>query len=214
MDEMRERLSEILKAGLSKDPAEHAEQVARIGAVLTEAFERVGLRCTVVGGSAIEVHAPGIYKSGDIDVVIETARGISSDPNVQETFNGLGFRKRGMLWVIGELAVHVVSSHLEEPGELLSLGEVKVRVVTKEAILADRVIAFKWAKHTSYAQQAIDMLAAFGDVLDRDWLYQRLETGFAYDAFVELERFGDTDEPVSEEVLRGLLKRLHGRTGN
>lgn len=29
----------------------------------------------MVGGSAIEVHAPGIYRSGDLDLVIERASG-------------------------------------------------------------------------------------------------------------------------------------------
>jgi len=71
LEDRREQLRTVLKPGLSKEPLGHAEQVARIAGILHEAFRDAGLRSTVVGGSAIELHAPGIYVSGDIDLVVE-----------------------------------------------------------------------------------------------------------------------------------------------
>jgi hypothetical protein len=59
---------------MARDPLLHAEQVAAIAGVLHEAFERAGLSATMVGGSAIEIHAPGIYASGDLNGRARTPR--------------------------------------------------------------------------------------------------------------------------------------------
>jgi hypothetical protein len=66
-------LDEVVARGLADDPIEHARQVAAIAAAFYQAFESAGLRCTLVGGSAIEVHAPGALKTGDVDLVVEAA---------------------------------------------------------------------------------------------------------------------------------------------
>jgi hypothetical protein len=58
---LRTRLQTTLAKGLAEEPLAHAEQVAEIAAVLHEAFEPAGFSATLVGGSAIEIHAPGIY---------------------------------------------------------------------------------------------------------------------------------------------------------
>ena len=70
-DSRSDQLQEILGAGLARDPLKHAEQVARVAGVLHQAFGESGLRSTVVGGPAIELHAPGLYVSGDIDLIVE-----------------------------------------------------------------------------------------------------------------------------------------------
>jgi len=68
--ELASRLTRLLVEGLADDAVEQAMQVAAIAGILNEAFGARGFSVTLVGGSAIEVHAPGIYMSGDIDVVI------------------------------------------------------------------------------------------------------------------------------------------------
>jgi hypothetical protein len=55
-----------------------------------------------------------------------------------------------------------------------------------ETVLEDRLKGFKHWEETSYGQQAIDMLAAFGDELDMQWLEAHLKKEAAWDAFVEL----------------------------
>lgn len=211
MARLRRRLKEVLAPGLAEDPAEHAEQVARIAGVLYEAFEAVGLRCTLVGGSAIEVHAPGVLRSGDIDLVIETIEGVRSDPRVQHVFSSLGFQRRGRLWVLDDLVVDTPSSHLSDPDELVRVGVLVFRVVKKEVLLRDRVVGFKHWKEASYGQQAVYMLGVFGDDLDVEWLRPQLESEAAWDAFVELRKLAASDEPVTAEVLQALLERLHGK---
>lgn len=211
MERPRQRLEEILAPGLAEDPLEHAEQVSQVAGALSEAFEAVGLRCTVVGGSAVEIHAPGIYTTLDIDLVIETARGIHGDPRIRDVFSKLGFKRKGMLWKLGDLAVHTPGSYVWGPDEEVQLEQGSFRVVKKEVVVRDRVVGFKWWKATSDGQQAIDMLAAFGDDLDMSWLRPELESERAWDAFTELRKLAVADVPVAEETLQDLLDRLHGK---
>lgn len=142
MDEtLKQELEGILQHGLARDALEHAEQVAKIAAVLHRAFSASGLRSTIVGGSAIELHAPGIYVSGDIDLVVEKldkqSRGISV------VFDALGFQKEGRHWRIRDLFVEVPSQVLLDPSEFMRVGSAVFEVVTKEVVLADRIVGYR-----------------------------------------------------------------------
>jgi hypothetical protein len=202
----RQQLAEILERGLSDDPLSHAEQVARIAGILHAAFAAAGLRSTLVGGSAIEVHAPGIYRSGDLDLVIE--RAAADAGRAEDVFTDLGFERFGRHWRRQRLFVEVPGSQVIDPSELMRVADAVFRVVTKEVVLADRVVGFKQWLFTAYGQQAIDMLAAFGDQLDMAWLRPRLEYEDSYDAFEALQRLAASASPVSHSQLTELTHRL------
>jgi hypothetical protein len=76
LERLGKRLEEVLASGLSEEPVTHARQVAEVAGILHSALTARGLTPTLVGGSAIEIHAPGIYMSGDLDLVIEGARDV------------------------------------------------------------------------------------------------------------------------------------------
>jgi hypothetical protein len=59
LDRLRDRLARILASGLAGEPVTHARQVAEVAGILHSALTGRGLVPTVVGGSAIEIHAPG-----------------------------------------------------------------------------------------------------------------------------------------------------------
>lgn len=204
--DFRLQLQEIVVGGLAVDPLAHAEQIARIAAVLQEAFARHGLQSTLVGGSAIEVHAPGIYRSGDIDLVVERTRVDAGQMEV--VFDELGFQPYGRHWRNGDLFVEVPGTHLSDPAEWMRVGSSVFRVVKKEVVLADRVVGFKQWGVTAYGQQAIDMLAAFGDQLEMQWLRPKLEYEGSYDAFLALNELATSSVPVTRETLSALLDRL------
>lgn len=48
-------------------PRPHHEWLAGAIAYISEAFRRRGLEVVLVGGGAIELHAPGAYVTGDAD---------------------------------------------------------------------------------------------------------------------------------------------------
>jgi hypothetical protein len=82
------QLKVLLAAEMPEDAVAHARFVAEVAAILHEAFDVVSIRCTLVDGGAIEIHAPGIYKSGDVDVVLERLHDALADSS--EVFEALG----------------------------------------------------------------------------------------------------------------------------
>lgn len=207
---LRANLQTILVTGLAEDPLAHAEQVAEIAGVLHDAFEAEGYSVTLVGGSAIEIHAPGIYLSGDLDYVIEPVQ--RDARQVAEIFNDLGFtRQGGRHWVLGDLFIEQVAGPVAGPTETVRVGESVFRIVKKEVPLRDRVVGFKHWEYTGYAEQALDMLAAFGDELEMGWLLEELEREDSLDALEALRALAESNQQVTDQVLRDLLNRLRRR---
>ena len=208
-ESLREQLQLILTSGLSKDALAHADQVARIAWVLHQAFGQGGLRSTVVGGSAIELHAPGIYLSGDIDLVVERLRqGVAG---IEEIFESLGFEREGRHWRIGDLFVEVPSTTLTDPSEYMRVGSAVFEIVTKEVVLADRIVGFRQWQVLAWGQQAIDLVAAFGEGIDEPWLRDRLVREGSLDALDPLRDLAVSDDLVTEATLAQLLTRLRTR---
>lgn len=207
--ELRADLARILAEGLSNDPAEHARQVARIAGILSEAFASHGFTVTLVGGSAIEVHAPGIYMSGDVDVVIEETARATADRD--QVFAGLGLARVGRHWRTGELFVETLPGPVAGPAEEVEVAGAAFRVVRKEVVLRDRIIGFKHWRHTAYGDQAIAMLLAFGEGLDMEWLDAELAREGARDALDALQQVARSATPVTHEHLLSVIDELHAR---
>jgi hypothetical protein len=191
---------------VSADPLRHAEQVAEVAGILHEAFGADGMRSIVVGGSAIVLHAPGVHVTGDIDLIIE--RGRVDATAIERVFSSLGFRREGRHWRINNLFVEVPSLSLSDPSERMRVGEWVFEVVTKEVVLADRIVGFRQWGVIAYGQQAIDMIAAFGVTIDEDWLQAKLRGEGSLDALDPLRSLARRDDPVTDELLRALLDHL------
>jgi hypothetical protein len=202
----RAQLQLIVASGLSRDPLEHAEQFAQVASILHDAFGKAGLRSTVVGGSAIEIHAPGVYMSGDIDLVVERLRYDAAQ--IESVFESLGFERAGRHWRMGDLFVEVPSTTLSDPSELMRVGNAAFEIIKKEVVLADRIIGYRQWGTLAYGQQAIDLLAAFGPDIDEVWLREKLLREASLDALAPLRDLAATDEAVDKEVLEHLLSRL------
>ncbi|MCC6316619.1 MAG: hypothetical protein IT361_02920 [Gemmatimonadaceae bacterium] len=205
----RSALDLLLEGGMAADAVDHARQVAMITSIVASAFEDAGMQVTLVGGSAIEVHAPGIFKSGDIDLVIEALRGPTQRDRLDPVFARLGFERSGRHWKRGELFVEVPSLEMSDPTQLVRVGLFPLRIVVREVLLSDRVVGFKHWKHTSYGEQAIEMIVAFGKDLDTASLRDRLRRESAVDAFEALEGMAAAGKVVTEEALQALLEQLH-----
>ena len=206
---LRDQLSAVLANGLAGEPLEHAHQVGAVAAILWQACQEAGLQCTLVGGSAIEIHAPGIYRSDDIDVVIEAPASSGLRERIGQVFGGLGLIRAGRHWRLGDLFVEVPGHEITDPTDIVRVGSGVFRIVRKEVLLADRVVGFKHWRYTGYGQQAIDMIAAFGDDLEMGWLEERLVREGSWDAFEALQDLAGSDASVTVDSLTALLERLH-----
>lgn len=60
----------------------------------------------------------------------------------------------------------------------------------------------------AWGQQAIDLLAAFGDDLDEEWLRNKLREEGSLDALDPLRGLAENEVPVSRDVLESLLEEL------
>jgi hypothetical protein len=98
---------------------------------------------------------------------------------------------------------------MDDPSEQVRVGHFPLRIVSKEVLLADRVVGFKHWRHTAYGAQAIEMIAAFGPVLNKSILMPRLEKESVLDAFEALAALAESSVAVPEEKLQKLLERLH-----
>lgn len=90
----------------------------------------------------------------------------------------------------------------------MEIGGAAFRVVRKEVPLRDRIVGFKHWRHTAYGDQAIAMLIAFGDRLDREWLERELGPEDARDALEALQELARSDAPVTHERLLSLADDL------
>jgi hypothetical protein len=196
-----------LDALLEREQA-HAERIAIVVGLLSEAFGAKGLQATVVDGSALELHAPGVYATLDIDLVVEGG----SWPMIEGALTGLGFERRGRQWVRGNVFIDVVGRSMSDPVEVLTLGDLRVRVISKEVALADRIIGFKWWRYSEYGAQSVELIRALEDTLDERLLRDTLAAQQAEDAYAALQLLVESDAPITAAVLESLLEQLHGRT--
>lgn len=207
-DVLRRQLDAALANGLADDPLAHAEQVATVASVLYQAFLLAGLDCVLTGGSAVEVHVPGVYKSADVDVVIEGALGESLRPRIVPVFEALGFTPRARHWTRGDLFVEVPSHAVDGPTEVLHARGLPLRILRIEALLKFRLVGYKYWGTTSYAQQAIDVLVALDGDYDEPLLRSLLRVEGAEDAYDALLPLVQSDTPVTEARLDAILVGL------
>lgn len=204
-------LDAALAGGMAPEPVAHARQVAAVASALWRAFGSVGVECVLVGGSAIEVHAPGIYVSGDVDVVLDGGGRAGVRETAGAVFAALGFARVGRHWTRGDLFLEVPGTVLDDPTDVMHEGDLRFRVARKEVLLRDRLVGFMHWRHTAYGEQAAAMLAAFGDAVDELWLAKELRREGALAALDGLRTLVASGAPVDERTLDDLLERLHER---
>ncbi|MDQ3556417.1 MAG: hypothetical protein M3409_06530 [Gemmatimonadota bacterium] len=212
LDELRGELDEILTDQTLRQPGQDGRLLALACAVISEALDRHGMRAILVGGGAIEFHAPGAYATEDVDLVVESRTGPPERRRLHEAFAALGFGASGRHWSRDGFFVEVPGNRLEDPFGEYAVGPYTLRVVNKEVVLVGRLVEFDQTGHTGHGAQAVTMLRAFAGELDRsllDHLLRRERAGKVYQALWELAA---SDRPITAAVLQDTRNRLHGRT--
>lgn len=187
--------------------APHVERLTVAAAVISEVLRQHGMVATLVGGGAIEFHAPGAYTTSDLDFVVEGRTRAELDAVLLD----FGFARRGRHWVRGDLFVEVPGNWMSDPVDVVRVGALTLRVVRREIVLADRIIGFKHWRSTAYGAQALTLLRVLGASLDEGLLRERLLAEDAEDAYIALRAMAETDAVVDDVALDTLLHRLHTR---
>jgi hypothetical protein len=200
-------LREMLDAVLASE-SDHAPRLAKSAAIVCEALRREGLEATVVGGAAIELHAPDAYATTDLDLVVSARFSIDWSAVQARTFQALGFARSARHWVRDDLYVEIPGRTMSDPVVVMQIDPFPLRVVVKEVVLADRIVGFKYWRVTDYGLHALAMLTAFGSELDEDVLQRLLKRENAQDAHLALLRLRDSGEAVTDERLEAVLRDL------
>jgi hypothetical protein len=184
---------------------DHVERLVLAAAIITTALERAGMRATLVGGSAIEFHAPGSYTTTDLDFVVEGR----SREELAQVLASLGMLRSGRHWVLKDLFVEVPGNFLDEPADEFAVGPFTLRVIRKETVLADRIVGYRWWSYAAYGVQALDMIAAFGDELNETELRARLRREGAEETYDLLREFAASGAPVTASALEALWRQYY-----
>lgn len=169
------RLARILK--LRPGPRRTAELAAWFQALYPEGAPFPVL----VGGAAVELYTGGAYTTSDLDFVGELPESVAA------RLLGAGFERRGRHWVheAGKVFLELPGRQLAPAAEPMrvELGRVEVLTVAPEALLADRLAAWKfWGSETDGAS-ALLLLRARGKEMN-----SRLAARCARELEVEDER--------------------------
>jgi hypothetical protein len=182
---------------------DHVERLILSAAVIATALAQAGMRATLVGGAAIEYHAPSAYSTGDLDFVVEGRDRAA----INDVLTGLGMRQHGRHWILHDLYVEVPGNYFSETADVIKVGPLALSVIRKEYVLGDRIIGFRWWRYAGYALQAIDMLAALGSELDDPALRAHLRKEGAEDTYDLLLRFMQSGEEANTASLDALWAR-------
>jgi hypothetical protein len=189
--------------------ASHVEKLTVAAAVISALLRDRGMEATLVGGAAIEFHAPGVYATSDLDFIVEGRSRAELDLALTE----FGFARKGRHWVLGELFVEVPGNWMSDPVDVIDVAGLQLRVLRREIVLADRIIGFKHWRSTAYGAQAVALLHIFGGSIDETLLRDRLRSENAEDALMALRALAKGQQAVGEAELEAILDSLHHRSG-
>lgn len=179
-------------------------------AALVEWFQSLyeGEPPTLVGGAAVEMYTGGAYTTGDLDFV-------GSVPSaVERRLLEEGFEKKGRHWIReeGRVFLEFPVSSLEEgerPVEV-EVGGHRVRVLSPEALIVDRLAAWQfWRSEQDAVNALLIARAVMVDEEVLDGLAERREVKPALESLREaIERWAV--ENPDQEALSSWAKQIPG----
>jgi len=137
----------------------------------------------LVGGSAVEVYTAGAYVSGDLDFV-----GTPS-PALQQALLDAGFERSGRHWIhpVHKLFLEFPSALLEAQLAVeLEVGELRLRVLSPEDLLVDRLAGFQFWQSEVDFENARLLVERVGEDLDRKRLRRRAREAGVSDSLQHL----------------------------
>lgn len=176
-----------------KSDRPHHERLILTAAVVSTALRKEGMRATLVGGGAIELHAPSVYRTGDLDFVVEGR----SRAEIDRVLRSLGLTRKGRHWVTDDLFIEVPGNDLDAPVDVLSFDGFDLRVVVKESVLADRIVGFRHWKYWGYGIQAIELIRSFRETLDEEGLRRALHREGSEHAYELLRELAWSEQQVT-----------------
>jgi len=159
--------------------------------VLAEINRRAKETPVLVGGGAVEFYSFGQFVTGDLDLCAQTAA-------LAAVLDDMGFSKEGMYFIRGKLFIHVLGPGFKGRSDEVSMGKgLKIKVISLEDLIVDRLNSCKWRKYQIDCEQARFLLSTYREKLDHDYLDERAVQ----------EEVQDTLDGLREQIGAGGQKR-------
>lgn len=136
--------------------------------ILGELNRKLTKKPILVGGSAVELYTAGQRESIDLDLLADRSELI---PFLEE----MGFEEKGGIYYNEDVAIDLVGSTTKERTkdfELEGTGK-KIRVVSVEDLIVDRLCACKFWKSESDCNHAEYLLKGYKQTIDQPYLNKR-----------------------------------------
>jgi len=177
------------------------DKTARIAAWIQSCFRDPTRVPILVGGAAVEIVTGGAYTTGDLDFVGRVDRAACSE------MKRAGFRRRGRHWIHEDAQVFVEfpgeSLGPSERSEFFTIGELRIRMVSLEDLLVDRLGAWQHWKSSVDGANAWALWRAAQARMDISRLQNRIREEGWQEALERLMSFAEQwcdDEPTADEV--------------
>jgi len=167
------RLRELIKkATLTQDKLERQIYLA---AAISSAFEKRGIQTVLVGGAVVEYYTAGGYTTADIDMILPHLE----KHEVETVMKELGFERFEDYrhWLHPHIPIPVefppgplqIGHLLVQEVNEIEIEKVKLKILTVEDILLDRLImAQEWKDLQAQVQAEMLIYAHYGEI---DWSY-------------------------------------------
>jgi hypothetical protein len=122
----------------------------------------------LVGGSAVEFYTRGISRSIDLDLVDEK--------NVlPDILKRMGFKREGRHYYKDRIYIEIPSSFLRGRAILVKYKGKKIRIISVEDLIIDRLCACIYWDSPSDCEQARMLISGYKNKLDKQYLFDRAE---------------------------------------
>jgi hypothetical protein len=180
---------------------EGPDRTAALVAWVQGLYEEDSATPVLVGGAAVELYTRGAYTTGDVDLVG------SVTPSVARALEEAGFKRRGRHWIHepAQAFIEFPGSTLgadEEPS-WLEIGGRRVRIISAEDLLIDRLGAWEYWQSSVDGVNALLLWRARSQHLDVDRVEKRIEqTGWhkAWKSLLEFVSRWGREDPAAETI--------------
>lgn len=130
----------------------------------------------LVGGSAVEFYTRGMAKSIDLDLIAD--RMVIAPLLLKQ-----GFKQEGRHFYKGRIDIEIPSDIFKERSIIVNYRGKKIRIVSVEDLIIDRLCACKFWDSIYDCEQAQMLIRAYKNKLDRQYLNQRAGQEMLADRF-------------------------------
>ncbi|PUA31824.1 MAG: hypothetical protein B7O98_08490 [Zestosphaera tikiterensis] len=193
--EFVEKLSNVFKTSILpklKSIQDETKRYLFFIAWLNEALEKEGLgRIVITGGFAVEVYTARVYRTMDVDVIVE---GVKADEVVEKFLESFSERLgRGYLPTYETLtlkSIDLVSTTYsrKKPPTTILIEGMKAYLDPLEDLIVSYLSGWKFWNATEDRDKALWLLAGWIDKIDLNYLEEVAKEKNVYDKLLELTR--------------------------